>query len=94
MVELELIGAVNKPGRLQVEESITFKELLEKHGGGMLRKYPRPIVMQVGGPLGNFVCGSRLNERVHDHAGDFVSAFIVSFFGERFCPVDFIRFLT
>jgi len=94
MVELELIGAINRPGRVQVDQSITFKELLERHGGGMLRKYPRPIVMQVGGPLGNFVCGSRLNERVHDHAGDLVSAFIVSFFGERFCPVDFLRFLS
>ena len=94
MVELELIGAINRPGRVQVEQTITFKELLENYGGGMLRKYPRPIVMQVGGPFGNFVCGSRLNERVHDHAGDLVSAYIVSFFGERFCPVDFVRFLT
>lgn len=94
MVELELIGAIKRPGRVQVDQSITFKELLERYGGGMLRKYPRPIVMQVGGPLGNFVCGSRLNERVHDHAGDVVSAYIVSFFGERFCPVDFLRFLS
>ena len=94
MVELELIGAIKRPGRVQVDQNITFKELLEKYGGGMLRKYPRPIVMQVGGPLGNFVCGSRLDERVHDHAGVLVSAYIVSFFGERFCPVDFLRFLT
>ena len=94
MVELELIGAIKRPGRVQVDQSITFKELLERYGGGMLRKYPRPIVMQVGGPLGNFVCGSRLNERVHDHVGDVVSAYIVSFFGERFCPVDFLRFLS
>ena len=94
MVDLELIGAIKQPGRVQVEEGITFKELLEKYGGGMLRKYPRPIVMQVGGPLGNFVCGSRLMERVEDHAGELLSAFMVAFFGERFCPVDFVRFMT
>lgn len=94
MVELELLGAINKPGRVQVPEDITFKQLLEKYCGGMLRKYPRPIVMQVGGPMGAFICGSRLNEFVKDHAADVASAHIVTFFGERFCPVDFVRFVT
>ena len=94
MVELELLGAINQPGRVQVDESITFKELLVEHGGGMVRQYPRPIVMQVGGPLGTIVKGERLNERVRDHVGEGTAAYMVSFFGERFCPVDFIRFLT
>ena len=94
MIEIRLIGAVNNPGIKQIDESISFKELLEKHGDGMLRKYPRPIVMQVGGPLGTIVRGSRINDRVREHTAEIRTARMVAFFGERFCPVDFLRFVT
>ena len=94
MIEIRLIGAINLPGLKQVDESITFKKLLQEHGGGMLRKYPRPIVMQVGGPLGTIVRGTRINDRVRDLVAEVRTASMVSFFGERFCPVDFLSFLT
>jgi len=94
MIEVRLLGAINRPGVVQVDESLTFKQLLEEYGGGMLRKYPRPVVMQVGGPLGPIVRGSRINDRVRDHAPEIRTARMVAFFGERFCPVDFLGFLT
>ena len=94
MIEVRLIGAINNPGLKQVDESSTFKQLLEEHGNGMLKKYPRPIVFQVGGPLGTVVRGTRINDRVRDHLPETRTARIVAFFGERFCPVDFLRFLT
>ena len=94
MIEVRLIGPIKQPGLKQVDESITFKQLLEEQGGGMVRKYPRPVVMQVGGPLGTIVRGNRINDRVKDHVAEIRTAPMVSFFGERFCPVDFLRFLT
>ena len=94
MIEVRLIGPIKQPGLKQVDESITFKQLLEEQGGGMVRKYPRPVVMQVGGPLGTIVRGNRINDRVKDHLAEIRTARMVSFFGERFCPVDFLRFLT
>ena len=94
MIEIRLIGAINSPGLKQVDENSTFKQLLEEHGGGMLKKYPRPIVFQVGGPLGSIVRGTRINDRVRDHLPEIRTARTVAFFGERFCPVDFLRFLT
>ncbi len=93
-VTVLLIGEINSPGYVEVDPSITFKELVEDHGGGMMRKYPRATVIQVGGPLGTIVKGSRINDRIDDHRPDIVTAYMVSVFGERFCPVDFIRFLT
>ena len=94
MIEIRLIGAINSPGLKQVDENSTFKQLLEEHGGGMLKKYPRPIVFQVGGPLGSIVRGTRINDPVRDHLPEIRTARTVAFFGERFCPVDFLRFLT
>ena len=94
MIEIRLLGPVQRPGLKKVDESITFKQLLEEQGGGMLRKYPRAIVMQVGGPLGTIVRGERINDRIRDHVPEFRMARMVTFFGERFCPVDFLRFLA
>ena len=94
MIEVRLLGPIQRPGLKEVDESITFKQLLEDYGGGMVRKYPRAIVMQVGGPLGTIVWGNRINDRVRDHVAEIRTARMVTFFGERFCPVDFLRFLT
>lgn len=94
MIEIRLIGEINNPGFKQVDESITFKQLLEEYGGDMLHKYQRPIVMQVGGPLGTIVRGKMQNDRVRDHISEIRTAKMVAFYGERFCPVDFLRFLS
>ena len=94
MIRVRLMGAINSPGLKEVDESITFKQLLKEHGGGMLRKYRRPIVIQVGGPLGSIIRGTQINDRVNEYLPEVRTARIVSFFGERFCPVDFLRFVT
>ena len=52
MIAVRLLGPIQRPGLKEVDESITFKQLLEEHGGGMVKKYPRATLMQVGGPLG------------------------------------------
>ncbi len=94
MITVLLIGSINKPGYVEVDESTTFKELVENQGGGMMRKYPRATVMQVGGPLGSIIKGTRINDRISDYCPETVTAYMVAVFGERFCPVDFIRFQT
>lgn len=94
MITVRLLGPIQRPGLVEVDESITFKKLLGEYGGGMIRKYPRAIVMQVGGPLGTIVSGNRINDRVRDYVAEIRTAHIVTFFSERFCSVDFLRFLT
>ena len=34
---MRLLGAVNRPGVVRVDESLTFKQLLEEHGGKLAK---------------------------------------------------------
>ena len=42
MITVLLIGSIKKPGYVEVDESTTFKELVENQGGGMMRSTRGP----------------------------------------------------
>lgn len=70
-----------------------MRELLGKQGGGLANNCQPLSLIQIGGPLGQLHSGSVLDTPIAELL-DQRDAPMVSFFGSRFCAVDFARFLT
>ncbi len=91
MLEVKVLGDVNRRGSYSVEEETTLKDLLKGYAGGV-KKGRRVSAIQVGGVLGDFLgvdsLGRSLEKLVKSE-----SQVEVMYLNDLFCPVDYVKFL-
>jgi len=89
---LLIVGDVNNPCKNDVKEGTTIKELLEGYAGG-IKNNKQIKLAQIGGALGVLIDGNEIGNELGQYQ-DFLDKKMIMFFGEIFCPVDYLRFIT
>lgn len=87
-----ICGDVNAPCKIDLQKQITIREILEEYAGGIKNGNSVKLV-QIGGALGDFVMQSELESSISEYS-ELVETPMVMYFGDVFCPVDYLRFLT
>ena len=91
LVDIELFGNINKVGYFKIDENKRIIDILKEEAMGMASERKLEIV-QIGGPLGKLMAGEQLTSKLIDYR-DNMDIQTVMFLNDKFCPVDFIRFL-
>lgn len=91
MLEVKVLGDVNRRGSYSVEGETTLKDLLEGYAGGV-KKERRVSAIQVGGVLGDFLGVDSLGRSLEKFA-EGRSQVEVMYLNDLFCPVDYVKFL-
>jgi NADH-quinone oxidoreductase subunit F len=91
MVDMKLFGNINKKGFVRIKENKKILDILKEDAMGMASERKLEIV-QIGGPLGQFVAGEQLTKQLVDYL-DNLDMPTMMFLNDNFCPVDFTKFL-
>ncbi len=89
-MKVQILGDVNFRGTVDVPNDKSILALLQEDAQGMADDKKLQLV-QIGGPLGSLVWGKDLTQSVDNYA--MVSPTVL-FLNEKFCPVDFGKFMA
>lgn len=88
MIKLKIFGDSSFEGEYEFGGETTLKEIYENIGG-----VHRPKLIQIGGALGKLIVDDQINLSL-DELDMHLIENSLSFFGSKFCPVDFMRFMV
>jgi NADH-quinone oxidoreductase subunit F len=91
LIDIELFGNINKKVSVRIDENKKIIDILKQDAMGMVGERKLEIV-QIGGPLGQLMAGEQLNNKLVDYL-DSMDIPTVMFLNDKFCPVDFTKFL-
>lgn len=89
---ISILGDVNNKGKFEISYEKTIKEILNEYAQGM-KKFRQVKLIQIGGPLGICITTKDINNKLSQYS-EYMSADMIMFLNDLFCPVDYLRFLT
>lgn len=91
LVNIELFGNINRIGKTDIDMNKRLIDILYEDAGGMFGDKQLEL-LQVGGPLGSFVVGEDLLNSLEVYNDNLIIPTLM-FINDKFCPVDYSRFL-